>query len=176
MTLFDEYVATLAAVGGALVNAAEGVFPGQAGPNDGDHVALNQKVQAAYIIARVNVAVAEALAKQAALETGAKAVELVKQAALLVGTSEQKLIDAAAAAKTAVVQDVTDAYQKAVDVGAAALKNVHDTVKSDVTTFLTIELVAGLGIAGLAIWWLSKQQQPSASDMRRAILASEGMG
>lgn len=181
MSLFDDYVATLAAVGGALVNAASAVVDaGTQDPSDPDNVARDLRVRDAYIVARVNVAVAEALAKQALLETGDKAAQLVKSAALMVGRSEQNLIDAAAREKDAVVQDVKDAYQKAVDVGAAAVKGVHDQVVRDVggaASVVANQLEVGLVISVLGLlaylWYEKSKKGPSAAEMRRAVLVGE---
>lgn len=177
MSIFDDYVVATAALGNALVSAAEGAFASPDDVNDPDRVAFKTKVRDAYIIARVNVAVAEALAKQAVLESGDDAVKLVKAAALMVGKSEQQLLDAAAREKAAVEQTVKNAYQSAVDLGVRAVSGVEKLgevgVKSVLFTFEAQVLIV-LAVLGGA-YYLNKEKKkgPSAAEMRRAVLVGE---
>jgi hypothetical protein len=159
VSVFEDFATSVVGLGNTLLDAAEG-----------KGTVSDDALKANYITARVHVAVAEALARQAVLETGDKAVQLVKSAALMIGTAEQQLLDAAAREKADIEAGVKSAFQSAVDLGVAAVKGVHDDVKG----FLTFEAGLALLLVAGAIWYANKSDKPSKSDMAKAIMASGG--
>lgn len=157
MSLFDDYVAALQVLGGAIVNAAQGAL-----------ASSDQKSAAAYNAAQVDLQVARAVAAYAAQQTGEAAKKALDAAQHMVETAHTNI----SAGVAAVEQNVTDSFKSAADIAAEALgkaaKGTHDALVKDVETFAVIGLVAAVG---LYFVWRETQKSESVSEMRRFILA-----
>ena len=177
MSIFDDYAVSLAALGEALTTVARTAID-NGNPNDPASVAeRRERMRQAYIVARANVAIAESMAKFALSQTADKASQIATAAGHLVSDSSDRLKAAAVQFKQDIVDSVTNAYDKAVQLGADAARGVgqaiDDRAKAIFWSF-EAQVLNALAALGVYFWWKSSgSAQPTRADMLRELQRRE---
>lgn len=145
--IFEAFAVSLAALGGALstvVSSATGTPAEQ---------------RSAYVIARANISIAEAMAKFALTQPAEKAAKIADAVGHLVTDSRDKLSQAV----TDVEQQIKDAYQSAIDLGVKAAKGVGGAIDTEVrAVFWTFELQVLTALAALGAYLYFTRPKVSA--------------